>query len=373
MKQGKLYKLGDICDFQGGSQPPKQEWIRTPKEGYVRMLQIRDFTQSREFIIEYVKCSKKLRYCNEDDILIGRYGASVGKILTGLGGAYNVAIIKTIPNEQIITKAYIRRFFEGDVFQALLQKVCGQRTAQAGFSKEDIVDCPIFVPSLSEQQRIVSLLDAEFAKIDALKANAEKNLQNAKDLFQAALKKELEPKEGWKKYSIKDVATLKAGKSFDKTDAVNVYKHGYFPCFGGNGQRGFVPYYNHDGKYNIIGRQGALCGNINVAEGKFYATEHAVVVSPIIPIAFDFLYYLLVNANINQYATGAAQPGISVAHINEVLFLHIPNLQVQKSVVAHLETLKTCCNSLEANYEKTLSLCDDLKQALLRKAFNGEI
>ena len=97
MMEFKKYRLTEICDFKGGSQPPKKEWINEPREGYVRMLQIRDFTQGKEEHIAYVKYSKKIRTCNSDDVLIGRYGASVGKILTGLSGAYNVAILKSIP------------------------------------------------------------------------------------------------------------------------------------------------------------------------------------------------------------------------------------------------------------------------------------
>lgn len=101
-KDWEIKKLGEVCEFQGGSQPPKEEWIKKNKDGYVRMLQIRDFTQSRTFDIEYVKKINKLRYCNVDDILLGRYGASVGKVLTGLEGAYNVAILKTIPSDNIL-------------------------------------------------------------------------------------------------------------------------------------------------------------------------------------------------------------------------------------------------------------------------------
>ena len=128
----KFMKLGEICDFKGGSQPPKQEWIKESNDGYVRMLQIRDFTKSRSFDIEYVKKSSKLRYCTKEDILIGRYGASVGKILTGLEGAYNVAIMKSIPNEDIIRKEYVRRYFESPLFQIPLINICNQRAAQAG-------------------------------------------------------------------------------------------------------------------------------------------------------------------------------------------------------------------------------------------------
>ena len=77
-------RLCDICDFQGGSQPPKDEWSFEQKDGYIRMLQIRDFTQTRNVEKEYIKLTSSTKTCEVDDILIARYGASVGKILTGL-------------------------------------------------------------------------------------------------------------------------------------------------------------------------------------------------------------------------------------------------------------------------------------------------
>ena len=88
----KTVKLGDVCDFQGGSQPPKKEFVFEPQEGYVRFLQIRDFKSDKN--VTYIPIAKKNRLCNTDDILIGRYGASVGQILRGLEGAYNVALMK---------------------------------------------------------------------------------------------------------------------------------------------------------------------------------------------------------------------------------------------------------------------------------------
>lgn len=88
-------KLTDVCYFQGGSQPPKNQWSDEPREGYIRMLQIRDFTQDNSKV-EYVKITNSTKKCEEKDILIARYGASIGKILTGLSGAYNVAMMKVI-------------------------------------------------------------------------------------------------------------------------------------------------------------------------------------------------------------------------------------------------------------------------------------
>ena len=88
-----IKKLLDGCDFQGGTQPPKNEWISQPKEGYIRMLQIRDYTQSDEKYIEYVLDTDKLHKCKEDDIMLSRYGY-IGQAFIGLSGAYNVALVK---------------------------------------------------------------------------------------------------------------------------------------------------------------------------------------------------------------------------------------------------------------------------------------
>jgi type I restriction enzyme S subunit len=151
------YKLTDICDFQGGSQPPKKEWSKVKKEGFVRMLQIRDFTQSHKDNVEYVKTSNRLKICESDDVLIGRYGASVGKILTGLEGAYNVAIMKTIPNEEIISKKYLLALLKAPLFQNFILSV-GVRAAQAGFNKDDLSKFHVFLPSLENQKRIAKVL-----------------------------------------------------------------------------------------------------------------------------------------------------------------------------------------------------------------------
>lgn len=164
---------------------------------------------------------------------------------------------------------------------------------------------------------------------------------------------------------INRIASLKAGKSFNKNDAVDLPTSGYYPCYGGNGQRGYVPYYNQDGKYNIIGRQGALCGCVNIAEGRFYATEHAVLVTPIVDIDFNFLHESLVRANINQYATGAAQPGISVANVNAQLYLNIPTLDEQKALGDFFKSL----DSMIQGVTKKIASLKQMKQACLVSMF----
>jgi len=175
-----LYKLGDVCDFQGGSQPPKSMFIQQPEEGYIRLLQIRDFKSDDKAV--YIPNAKKNRICESDDVMIGRYGASVGQIHRGKSGAYNVALIKTIPNTDIISKDYLYLYLQSELFQKELTSVSA-RSAQAGFSKADISPFEIVIPPIPEQKRIVALLDTVFADLEQTRAKTEQNLKNARELF----------------------------------------------------------------------------------------------------------------------------------------------------------------------------------------------
>ena len=173
-------KLTDICDFQGGSQPPKEEWSLKVQEGYIRMLQIRDFTQSEKVQPEYIKISNTTKMCEADDILIARYGASIGKILTGLAGAYNVAIMRTIPDTNRIQKKYLFYYLKSPYFQNAIMNV-GVRAAQAGFNKEDLSKLEIECPSMSEQSNIIKRL----TKIDIVINKRKKEMRLLDDLIRA--------------------------------------------------------------------------------------------------------------------------------------------------------------------------------------------
>lgn len=388
MKEGWSYKkLGEVCDFEGGSQPPKSEWINHPQDGYVRMLQIRDFTRSRNAEIEYVKISKKIRLCKADDILIGRYGASVGKILTGLAGAYNVAIIKSIPNEELISKAFIKRYFEARSFQSVLLKVCASRAAQAGFSKDDICDTPIPVPPLSEQHSIVSRLDTAFSHIDALKANAEKQLNEARKLFQAELTECMKPKEGWEEKKLGEVATIQNGFAFksnlfkkegepiirisniqneciETKDIVYFCKEDYFVNFDN---------YRIFPNDILIAMSGGTTGKlgINRTNSIFYQNQRIGVIRENKKVLNHFyLYYFLQTKSEEslKIAAGAAQPNLSTAQIKNFIIPIIP-LSVQKAIVSHLDSLSSTIRKLEELQQKTIAECDALKQAMLKEVF----
>ena len=151
------YDLLDICDFQGGTQPPKDKWIKESKDGYVRMLQIRDFSHSDDKFIEYVKDSEQLHKCKKDDIMLSRYGY-IGQAFMGLEGAYNVALVKVIKKNSVNTK-YLYYYFKSNVFKHYLLSNVGARATIPGFNKSELKDAKINIKPLDEQIQIVKILE----------------------------------------------------------------------------------------------------------------------------------------------------------------------------------------------------------------------
>ena len=144
--------------------------------------------------------------------------------------------------------------------------------------------------------------------------------------------------ENWCWCKIGTIFTLQAGKNIQ---AAEIHENPFtdsHPCYGGNGIRGYVASSNRTGDYPIIGRQGALCGNINRATGEFYATEHAVCVETYSQISVAWACLFLTALNLNQYATATAQPGLAVANINEV-YIPLPPLAEQHRIVQRIEEL----------------------------------
>ena len=134
---------------------------------------------------------------------------------------------------------------------------------------------------------------------------------------------------------------MQSGKFIAAAEISSSFEEGMFPCFGGNGLRGYTKTYNQSGRYSLIGRQGALCGNVNLVEGDFYATEHAVVTTPKSGVSTDWLFYNLTLLNLNRFATGQAQPGLSVEVLDKVPG-SIPRDEKEQQKIAE------CLSSLDA-------------------------
>ena len=177
----------------------------------------------------------------------------------------------------------------------------------------------------------------------------------------------------WEWTTLGEVFTLQAGKNITAKDISDKEDSEHrFPCYGGNGLRGFVCSYNRNGRFPLIGRQGALCGNINFAEGLFYATEHAVVVETYYKTDVEWAVHSLIHLNLNQYATSTAQPGLSVSTINEVL-IPLPPIEEQGRIVRCLNKWNTLIGQIEQGKVDLQTTIKQTKSKILDLAIHGKL
>ncbi|MFT5380704.1 restriction endonuclease subunit S [Alteromonas sp.] len=145
--------LTEVVDFIGGSQPPKSQFSDVQKEGYVRLIQIRDYKTDNHIV--YVDSASTKKFCTKEDVMIGRYGPPVFQILRGLDGAYNVALMKAVPNEDVLTKNYLFWFLQSPSIQNYVIGISQRAAGQSGVNKKALEKYLIPVPSKTIQNDIV--------------------------------------------------------------------------------------------------------------------------------------------------------------------------------------------------------------------------
>ena len=230
----------------------------------------------------------------------------------------------------------------------------------------------------AEKQQMVKegKLKAKDIKSDTIIFKGEDNLHYEK--FQDGTVKCIEDEipfevpDGWAWARLKHICMMSAGKA-KPSDQINPEPfEGCYPCFGGNGIRGYVDDYNQNGTFSIVGRQGALCGNINIASGKFYATEHAVVTTLFDGIDFNWSNYTLEALRLNEYATGAAQPGLSVANVLNV-FVPVPPTQEQIYIGHQIAKSINIIENITDEKEDLQTLISVAKSKILDLAIRGKL
>ncbi|MDY3091797.1 MAG: restriction endonuclease subunit S [Erysipelotrichaceae bacterium] len=177
-----------IFEIFGGSQPPKDKFIGYPKEGYIRLYQIRDYGPKPEPVYIPIKDAHKVTV--KGDILLARYGASVGKVFFAEDGAYNVAMAKVekLYVNDYIDKMFLYTFYKSSLYQSLVLN--NSRSAQAGFNKEDLNSLLIPLPPLEEQIRIVEKINS-FEPLIAQYSIAEERMSILEEEFPEKLKKSI--------------------------------------------------------------------------------------------------------------------------------------------------------------------------------------
>jgi type I restriction enzyme S subunit len=273
---------------------------------------------------------------------------------------------------------FFKHYFKTRVFiQDLNKNLEGLRDGKM-VSYKQFSDLMLPSPSPKEQQKIgdcLSSLDelitAENKKLEALKAHKKGLMQQ---LFPAEGEKvpklrfkEFRDSGEWGEKQLKDVCKMQAGKFASASEIIETKSENYFPCYGGNGLRGYTKSFTHSGEYSLIGRQGALCGNVTLATGKFYATEHAVVSTPEKGVDTIWLFYMLNHLNLNQHATGQAQPGLSVETLEKVKVQISESEKEQKEIADCLSSADELITSQSQRVETFKVLKKGLMQQLFPK------
>ena len=186
-------------------------------------------------------------------------------------------------------------------------------------------DVEINYPDSVKQEKIVDILDRVSDVIEKRKAELSYLDTLIKARFVEMFGDPIINSKGLETKELNEVLVLKAGDFTAASDiSVEPTEINIYPCYGGNGIRGYVAEYNQEGEYSLVGRQGALSGNVQYATGKFKNTEHALLVKPIIRMNSIWLNQLLLNLDLKRYQTGAAQPGLSVKNLQDIQIIMVP-------------------------------------------------
>ena len=395
MKEGWEYKkLGDVGTFVRGGNFSKKDFVENGfpciHYGQIHMkFGIETFKHISSVPAEIVKpdrCAHKgdlvIAITSEDDAGSCKCTAWMGDYDVYVGG--HTAIYRHTMQPKYVSYYFMSPFFQKDK----LEYTHGFKVVE--ISPKDIAKITIPVPPLSEQQSIVDYLDSAFAKIDAMKANAEKALNEAKALFQASLKEMLEPKEGWEEKKLKKIAQIKIGpfgSLLHKKDYISGGVPLVNPIHMVNGHIAIDNNYTISEskakelssyllKENdiVFARRGEIgrCALVGEKENTYLCGTGSLFVRFNQEVDYGFMLLLFQSKYCKEYlekqATGATMLNINSAIVGDMPIKY-PHTNIQQSIVETLDSLKSKVDKLQANYDKISQECDALKQAILRQVF----
>lgn len=380
MKQGwEIKKLSEICVSSNGLWKGKNPPFTT-----IAVLRSTNFTKDCKIKLDdvaYIEVEEKSfakRRLQKNDIVVERSGGGpnqpVGRVLLFDIEDENYSFCNftsalRVLDTTIVSPIYLHRYLTYFYLSGQTINIQSNTIGLRNLDYTKYLDISIPVPPIAEQQRIVEILDREFEKIDALKANAERSLQQAKDLFQLALKQELQCD---KYHNLNEVYNIKTGK----LNSNAAEDGGIYPFFTCSREIFAINTYAFDCEAILLAGNNAS-GDFNVKyyNGKFNAYQRTyIITAKKAGINVRILYYILTNylTTLKKMSLGANTKFLKLGMIENIL---IPNFDEthMSLVVSRLDDLSKNCKKLEENYTKTMALCDDMKQALLRQAFNGEL
>ncbi len=379
MKKGwHIRKIGEVCDLMTGGTPPrsKAEYFG----GDVKWLVSGDIHQGEIFDCEGRITEAGMRASNAKQlplnsvmIALNGQGKTRGTVaLLRTQATCNQSLVSIYPKEPgKLLPEFLFANLHGR-YQEIRQMTGDSGNDRRGLNMGLIRQMEIPLAPVDEQQRIVGILDKAFDGIATVKANAEKNLQNARALFESHVVSIFtRGGQGWVQKAIGECFRVRSG---DFLPARAMVETGGFDVYGGNGVAGRHDQRNLSGENIIIGRVGAKCGNVRHVIGDIWLTDNALYTSEYF-YNFDlsFLARLLERAQLRSTANQTAQPVISYSTIKDVT-LEFPSCKTEQEKIAKdIDALETETKRLTSVYERKLGALESLKKSLLHKAFNGNL
>lgn len=290
-----------------------------------------------------------------------------------------------------MNRRYVHYLMRSAVFvDGYTANLTGIRPNSLQMSRPALMSFPVIVPPIAEQQTIADYLDRETSEIDAFIADQEELIallveRRTATIIQAVTKgldmnsqmkesgvewlKGITTPTTWSFWKLGRLVHLRSGETITSE---SIEPEGMYPVFGGNGLRGYTTTYTNDGEHVLIGRQGALCGNIKRVAGQFFATEHAIVVYPLQALNTSWLSFILQVMNLGQYSQSAAQPGISVEVISQKR-LPVPPLDEQNKIATYLDRETAEIDAAIADAREIISLSKERRAAVISAAVTGKI
>jgi type I restriction enzyme S subunit len=390
-KGWEIKKLGEVCDFQNGFAFQSKSY----KEYGLPILRITNIQNDEIDTKDLVYFDAKDYKVNLDkfkvykgDLLIAMSGATTGKL--GINKSETVFYLnqrvgKFIPKKNL-NKSFLYYFLTTKVEESLR---IAAGAAQPNLSTEQINNFEIPLPPLPEQQRIVSILDECFAAIAKAKANAKKNLKNAKELFESYLQGVFEKKgEGWEIKTLGEIAFVKSGgtplrhKTEYWSGDIAWYSSGELNnLYTTTPERHINELAIENSNAKLFPKGSLLIGMYDTAalkmsildrDGTFNQAIAGVKPNPKIDLIFVLHAINAIKPEILNLRRGVRQKNLSLEKIKNIP-ISLPPLKEQQTIVRQLDALRAETQKLEAVYQKKIADLEELKKSILQKAFAGEL
>ena len=381
MKEGwRMVKMGEVCTFN------KEQGLFSGLK-YVGMEHIESGTGIVVGGLNSTEVKSNTFKFYRGDVLYGRLRPYLKKVF--VAEHEGCCSTEIFPIKTTLNPYFLKYWFLSEEVTIKINKTCGGcRMPRANMN--EVLTFNISFPPLEEQRRIVSILDASFEKIDALKKNAEENLKNAKALFQQVLAQELKPKEGWVEKKLGEVYDVRDGTH----DSPKYHSDGYPFVTSKNLVNGIIDMNNvqfiSKEDYDKINERskvdkgdilfamiGSNLGHPAIVDfDPHFAIKNVALFKVPSNQLNRYLLYLLssdmIMDRMNKNSNGSSQPFVSLKFLRN-FEISLPSLSEQHRIVQTLDTLSEKCRRLEQVAQQTICECDALKQSILRQAFSGEL